>query len=176
MEHAQVTTSGVTLDYIPYSHSVFTGVFLAALAWGFGKAVRRTYVGTAIALAILSHVVLDLIQHQPNIWLLPFPWWMPLGLGLANYPILDFIVELGFCVACWKIFGGSRGLLIGIVAFNVIDLPLMFGHAGVGNAAMRNAATVPTLVLIGVLASGFVVWWFGRETIIHEEPQSSVAA
>jgi hypothetical protein len=176
LEHAQVTPSGIHLDYIPYSHSIVSGLFLAGLAWGFGKAVRRTYVGTAIALAVLSHVVLDLIQHDPNIALLPMAWGPRFGLGLASYPAIDFIVELAFCVGCWKYFGGSRGLLIGIVIFNLLNLPLMFSQLGIGNAAGGNPALLPTLVLLGVLASGVLVWWFGRETTIHEEPPIAVAA
>jgi hypothetical protein len=176
LEHAQVTSSGIHLDYIPYSHSIGSGLFLAGLAWGFGKAVRRTYVGTAIALAVLSHVALDLIQHDPNIALLPMAWGPRFGLGLASYPAIDFIVELAFCVGCWKYFGGSRGLLVGIVIFNLLNLPLMFSQLGVGNAARGSSALLPTLVLLGVLASGLVVWWFGRETTIHEEPPVPVAA
>jgi hypothetical protein len=176
LEHAQVTSNGIHLDYIPYSHSIFTGLFLAGLAWGFGKSVRRTYVGTAIALAVLSHVVLDLIQHDPNIALLPMAWGPRFGFGLASYPIVDFIVELVFCVGCWKFFGGSRGLLIGILIFNFLNLPLMFSQIGVGNAVAGNAALLPTLVLFGVLASGVLVWWFGRETTIHEDTRAAIPA
>jgi hypothetical protein len=176
LEHAQVTSTGIHLDYIPYSHSIVTSLFLAGLAWGFGKAVRRTYVGNAIALALLSHVVLDLIQHDPNIALLPMAWGPRFGLGLASYPAIDFIVELAFCIGCWKFFGGSRGLLIGIVIFNLLNLPLMFSQMGVGNAVGGSPALLPTLVLLGVLASGVLVWWFGRETTIHEEPIAPIAA
>src|SRR3954464_1834936 len=122
IEHVSTTPNKVHLDFLPYSHSIVTGLFLAGLAWGFGKSVRRTYIGTAIALAVLSHVVLDLIQHDPNIALLPMAWGPRFGLGLASYPALDFLVELAFCFGCWKFFGGSRGLLIGIVIFNLLNL------------------------------------------------------
>jgi hypothetical protein len=174
IEHAQAAPNGIHLDYIPYSHSIFTSLFLAALAWGFGKSVRRTYVGTAIALALLSHVILDLIQHDPNIALLPIRWGPRLGLGLASYPGWDFIVELAFCAGCWKFFGGSKGLLIGIVIFNLLNLPLMFSAIGVGGAAVAHPSLLPTLVLVGLLASGTLVWWFGRETLIPEEPRETI--
>ncbi len=176
IEHAHVGPNGIELDYIPYSHSIFTGLFLAGLAWGFGKSVRRTYVGTAISLAILSHVVLDLIQHDPNIALLPLAWGPRFGLGLASHPVADFLVELAFGVVCWKVYGGSRALLIGIVIFNVLNLPLMFSAIGIGSAVGNHAAVLPTLVLLGVLASGILVWWFGKETIIPDEPRGTVAA
>ena len=70
LEHAQATSSGIRLDYIPYSHSIVTGLFLAGLAWGFGKSVRRTYVGTAIALAAQASSVRQFLRprstHQPG--------------------------------------------------------------------------------------------------------------
>src|SRR6478736_3175029 len=69
IEHAQVTPNAVHLDFLPYSHSVGTGLLLAAIAWGFGKVARRSNVGAAIALGVLSHVALDIIQHEPNITL-----------------------------------------------------------------------------------------------------------
>jgi hypothetical protein len=176
IEHAQAAPNGIHPDYIPYSHSIFTSVFLAALAWGFGKSVRRSYVGTAIALALLSHVVLDLIQHDPNIALLPTRWGPRLGLGLASYPGWDFIIELAFCLGCWKLFGGSKGLLIGIVLFNLFNLPVMFSAIGVGGAGVSHPSLLPTLVLVGLIASGMLVWWFGRETFLPEEPRETIVA
>ena len=176
IEHAEVASNGIHPNYIPYSHSIFTSLFLAALAWGFGKSVRRTYVGTAIALAVLSHVVLDLIQHDPNIALFPMRWGPLFGLGLASYPGWDFIIELAFCVGCWKVFGGSKGLLIGIVIFNLVNLPLMFSAIGVGAAGASRPALLPSLVLLGLIASAVLVWWFGRETLLPEEPRETIVA
>src|SRR5205085_3327974 len=84
IEHARVTPNAVHLNFLPYSHSVFTGVLLAAIAWGFGKSARRSNVGAAVALGILSHVLLDVIQHEPNITLLPLEWGPRLGLNLQG--------------------------------------------------------------------------------------------
>lgn len=169
IEHARITPDAVHLDYLPYSHSVATSLFLAALAWGMGKSVRRSAVGAAIALGILSHVVLDLIHHEPNIALLPLAWGPRFGLNLQGYPFLDFVVELAFCVACWKIFGGSRGLLIGIVIFNVLNIPLMFPRSGSLQPLVNHPMVLPTLILVQVVATWLLVWWFGRSRIVLEE-------
>ena len=108
-----------------------SGALLAALAWVMGRTARRAYVGVAIGLGIFSHIVLDIIHHEPNITLLPLAWGPRLGLNLQAFPIVDFLVELAYCVACWKIFGGSRALLLAIVALNVIlNIPLMFPTHG----------------------------------------------
>jgi hypothetical protein len=176
IEHVRVTGDKVHLDFLPYSHSVFTGVFLAVLAWGSGKLVRRMNVGTAIALAILSHIVLDIIHHEPNITLLPMGWGPRLGLNLQGYPLVDFIVELVFCVACWKFFGGSKGLLIGIVIFNLLNIPLMFPRPGTGAMLAQNPALLPTIILIQVVSSWLLIWFFARRTLHHEEPRIPTAA
>jgi hypothetical protein len=169
IEHARITPDAVHLDYLPYSHSIGTSVLLAALAWGMGKSVRRSAVGAAIALGILSHVVLDLFHHEPNIALLPMAWGPRFGLNLQGYPFLDFVVELAFCVACWKLFGGSRGLLIGIVVFNVLNIPLMFPRSGSLTPLVNHPMFLPTLILVQVVATWLLVWWFGRSRIVLEE-------
>ncbi|MFL5623075.1 MAG: hypothetical protein ACJ8AB_10520 [Gemmatimonadaceae bacterium] len=165
IEHVRATPNAIHLDFLPYSHSVLSGLLLAAVAWGMGKTAQRTNVGIALALGILSHIVLDIIHHEPNINLLPVAWGPRLGLNLQAYPLLDLLVELGFCVACWKIFGGSRALLIAIVAFNLIDIPLMFPRPGSLMPIVEHRNLLPTLILIQIVATWVAVWWFGRSTI-----------
>ena len=176
IEHVRATPDRVHLDFLPYSHSVFTGVFLALLAWAMGKSVHRTYVGAAIGLGIISHIVLDIIQHEPDITLLPLPWGPRLGLNLSSYPLLNLIVELAFCIACWKIFGGSKGLLIGIVIFNLLNIPLMFPQPGSGELIAAHRALLPTVILIQVVSSWILVWWLAHRTSVAEGSRSTVAA
>jgi hypothetical protein len=165
IEHAQITPNTVRLDYLPYSHSLATGAILAAIAWGFGKAVRRTNVGVAIALGILSHTVLDFIHHEPNIALLPMQWGPRFGLNLQGYPILDFLVELAFCLVCWAYFHGTRGLLIGIVIFNLLNIPMMFPRSQTFTPLVGHNTVLPTLILIEVVATWALIWWLGKGTI-----------
>jgi len=169
IEHFKATPNAIHLDFLPYSHSVFTGVLLAAIVWGMAKSVHRTNVGIALALGILSHVLLDIIQHEPNISVLPIAWGPRLGLNLQAYPLADFVVELAFCLACWKIFDGSRGLLVGIVIFNLINVPLMFPPSRAFTPVMEHRNLLPTLILIQVLATWLVVWSLGKDTVVHEE-------
>ncbi|HEX7595999.1 MAG TPA: hypothetical protein VF387_06565 [Gemmatimonadaceae bacterium] len=170
IEHYRVTPDAVHLDFLPYSHSVGTGALLAALAWFMGKSARRSNLGVAMALGIFSHIVLDIIHHEPDIALLPMAWGPQLGLNLQRYPILDFTVELVFCIACWKIFGGSRGLLIGIVIFNVLNIPLMFPLSGSLTPIVEHPAILPTIILVQVVATWTLVWWLGKRTIFLDDP------
>ena len=169
IEHASITPDAVHLDFIPYSHSIGTAAFLAALAWGMGRSVHRSTVGAAIALGILSHVVLDIIHHEPNIALLPMTWGPRFGLNLQAYPILDFVVELAFCLVCWKLFDGSRGLLIGIVVFSLLDLPLMFPRQTTFAPLVSHPFMLQTVIMVDVIATAATVWWFGRERIFLEQ-------
>jgi hypothetical protein len=172
IEHFRVTNDKIHLDFLPYSHSVFSGALFAAVAWVMGKTARRAYVGVAIGLGIFSHIVLDIIHHEPNITLFPLAWGPLLGLNLQAFPLVDFLVELAFCVACWKIFGGSRALLIGIVILNLaFNLPIMFPARGVIAFIAAHPFTLPTLILVQVVVSWGVVWWFGRERVFLEPTQ-----
>jgi hypothetical protein len=175
IEHARVTADAVHLDFLPYSHSIGTGLLLAGLVWAMSKSARRSTAGVAIALGILSHILLDIIHHEPNIALLPMAWGPRFGLNLQGYPILDFVVELAYCAACWKIFGGSRGLLIGIVIFNVIDIPLMMPRTGSLAPLVDHPTALPTVILVQIAATWLVVWWFGKGTIFLEDAVPSTA-
>src|SRR5690349_6577756 len=166
IEHSRITPTAVHLDFLPYSHSIGTGILLAALAIAFGKVGRRTSVGIAVALGVLSHILLDIIQHEPNIALLPMAWGPRIGLNLQAIPLLDFLVELIFCIACWKIFVGSRELLIGLVVFNLLNLPLMFAPGTFLVDLANHPFILPTVILIQVVATWLVVWWFAREKVI----------
>jgi membrane-bound metal-dependent hydrolase YbcI (DUF457 family) len=165
IEHFRVTPNAIHLDFLPYSHSVFTGALLAALAWGMGKTANRSNLGVALALGIFSHIVLDIIHHEPNIALLPIARSPMLGLNLQGYPVLDFAVELAFCVACWKIFQGSRGLLVGIVIFSLLNIPLMFPWPGSLTPIVEHPFILPGVILVQIVATWVFVWWFGRRTI-----------
>jgi hypothetical protein len=169
IERPRITPDAIHLDFLPYSHSIATGVILGAIAWGFGKAVRRTNVGTAIAIGILSHVLLDIIHHEPNISLLPMAWGPRLGMNLQGYPVLDILVELAFCIVCWGYFRGTRGLLIGIVIFNLLNIPLMFPRSGAFVPLMKHHNVLPTLILVQIVATWLVVWWLGKRTMILED-------
>jgi hypothetical protein len=166
IERYRVTPDAIHLDFLPYSHSIGTGLLLAGIVWGMAKSVHRSNVGAAIGLGILSHILLDIIHHEPNISLLPVMWGPRFGMNLQQYPLLDFAVELLFCIACWKIFGGSRGLLIGIVVFSLTNIPLMFPRPGSLTPIVEHPFLLPTVILIQVVASWILVGWLSQRTVL----------
>ena len=160
---------------MPWSHSVATMAGYAIAAWlilAFG--FRRKVLGAAIGIAIGSHLVLDLATHLPDMQLAPGVD-IRLGSGLYSIPLLAFLVESAYGIACWRIFGGNWRLLAGIVINNLINLPLFFAA---GSAPDPNGASAPTnllavsVVALEIVITWFVVWFFARSPRYESSPHA----
>jgi membrane-bound metal-dependent hydrolase YbcI (DUF457 family) len=137
----------------------------ALVAWwvierGFG----RRALGRAVAIGIVSHLVLDIATHAPDIALWPGSPFGRLGLGLySGAPSVAFVVELVYGVLCWWIYRGSRALLWVVVAGNLADLSFFFaGIPGPEQFLAGHPMLIVTvifgqiiamLVLVGLFAS-----------------------
>jgi hypothetical protein len=161
IEHVRYTADAVHLDFLPYSHSIGTTAAIALLGWLFYRYGRhQPALAAAVALGVMSHVVLDLIHHEPDIALLPMAAGPRVGLNLQGWPAADLIVELLFGLVCWFIFGGSRALLIAIVAFNLANIPFMFPQPGTGARLAEHPAILPTVILVQIVLTWLAVWYF----------------
>jgi hypothetical protein len=120
------TVANIHLAYMPWSHSLLTPILFALLVWlVVEKGLGRAPLGRALALGIVSHLVLDLLTHNHDI--VPAPGLRSPGLGLGLYgaaPMAAFALELVYGVACWWIYRGSRALLVLIVVANVANISL----------------------------------------------------
>ena len=146
----EVTYVGdIHLSRMPYSHSVATMVGSAAVVWLIGRGIGRPDVGAAMGLGVLSHLVLDLITHSPDITLAPGIPKLTLGLGLyARYPAAAFWLELGYGTACWWIYQGSIALLVVILAFNLANLPMFSRRLGRAIAFLAHRPKLITTVIL----------------------------
>jgi len=158
------SVADIHLAYMPYSHSVGTVVGAALLAWliierGFGRAL----LGRAVAIGILSHLVLDVLTHAHDIVLWPGLPTPRLGIGLYDVaPFGAFILEVAYGILCWRVYRGSRALLAVIVIGNVLNLSLLsaavpgpeFLLAGrpLLVVSLVSMQIIVTLVLVGVLS------------------------
>jgi hypothetical protein len=159
IEHPTVDEHGALhLEYLPYSHSVLVGLGLGAVLWALLRfGFRRPQLAAVFGWVGASHIVLDLIQHEPNIRLVPWLAHPTFGLNLQASPWLDFAVETAFCIGCWAYYRGSRKLLAVIVLLNVLNLPLMLGGEGGASAMIANPVILPTTILITIgLAWGLI--------------------
>jgi hypothetical protein len=159
IERSTVDTGGVLhLEHLPYSHSLLIGLGGGALLWA---ALRwlfsRRDVAAVFGLVLASHIVLDVIQHEPNIRIVPWLAHPTLGLDLTAHPLLDFAAETGFSLACWAYYRGGRKLLAGILTLNVANLPMMIAGEGGASPMAGSAYLLPTAILITIVAAWLVV-------------------
>lgn len=121
------SVADIHLAYMPYSHSVATAIGAALLVWlivekGFG----RPALGRAVGIGIVSHLVLDLVTHAPDILVWPGLASPQLGLGLYDrVPMVAFVLELLYGVFCWWVYRGGRGLLALVVLGNLANLSFL---------------------------------------------------
>ncbi len=158
------SVADIHLAYMPYSHSVGTAVFAALAVWlVLEKRFHRAALGRAVGLGILSHLLLDLLTHGRDIALWPGLATTKLGLGLYEAaPLAAFFVELIYGILCWRIYRGSRGLLMLIVLGNLANVSFLApGVPGPEQylagrpllaVAVISVQIVVTLVLVGRLA------------------------
>jgi len=157
------SVSDVHLEYMPFSHSIVSTVVLAGSAWllvtfGF-KAVD---VGTAVALGICSHLVLDLISHARDIAIAPIPDSKKFGVGLYEKPIVAFVFETIYGIFCWWLYGGSTTLLWIIVLFNLANASFFIkaipgpekflAHRPIWIATVVASQIIVTAVLVGLFS------------------------
>lgn len=175
VERSTVDQQGTLhLEYMPYSHSLLVGlgggvVLWAALRWLF----RRPEIATIFGLVFASHVVLDVLHHEPNMRVLPWLDHPALGLNLTSHPWLDFLVETSFCVGCWAYYRGGKGLLAGILTLNVLNLPLMLGGEGGAAPMAQNRFLLPTAILVTIVLAWVVIGLLARR---REAPDADSAA
>jgi hypothetical protein len=162
-ENRVKSVSDVHLEYMPFSHSVVSTVFLAACAWIlFALGFKAVYVGIAVALGICSHLVLDLISHARDIVIAPFLDRRKFGLGLYEKPAVALLVETIYGIFCWWVYGGSTALFWIIVVFNLANasffIKIILGperflaHRPFWITAIVAMQIIVTAVLVGIFS------------------------
>jgi membrane-bound metal-dependent hydrolase YbcI (DUF457 family) len=157
IEYFSISGGRIHLDYLPYSHSVFSSVLIAFLSYAIIRlGFKNKGLALVFAIGVLSHVALDVIFHEKDILLSPFSATPAWGLGIIAFPILNFILEFVYGIFCWWYFKGSKALLITIIAFNVLDLPVMLASGKQLNIFISYPFLLPTFILLQI----FLTWYF----------------
>src|SRR3546814_1211023 len=83
----------MALYHMPYTHSLLCAALCAArFAALVGFVTRRRAAAVGAGLVVLSHWLLDLIVHIPDLTLFGAP--PKLGLGLWNHPLIEMPLEI----------------------------------------------------------------------------------
>jgi hypothetical protein len=165
------SVADVHLAYMPYSHSVVTAAGGALVAWlvlekGFG----RVSLGRAVGLGIVSHLVLDLLTHAPDILLYPGSG-IALGAGLYDRaPMWGFALEMVYGLFCWQVFRGGRRLLAIVVLGNLANVSLFSaGIPGPEQFLARRPLALVTLIFVQIVTTLVLVGVFAkRKGTIHD--------
>ena len=163
IEHFYVSNGKLHLDFLPYSHSIFSSVLLSLISYGIIRwIIRNKPLALPFALGVLSHVALDILFHEKDIQLSPFSQTPVWGLGIISFPFLNFVLEFFYGIFCWWYFKGNTRLLAAIVIFNVLDLPVMLASGESLDIFIVHSALLPTFILLQILISWYLVAKFSR--------------
>jgi len=162
------TVADIHLEHMPYSHSIASAVLLAGIAY---LVFRRA--GLAIGLGILSHLVLDLVTHVPDIAVVWFGWDLELGTGIYGLPLVAFVVETTYGLAVWRYVRGSIGLLAAIVVFQLGTLSAhLTWISGIEASLADNPEMLPLGIAIQIAVTLPLVWWLARRSSGYESRRS----
>ena len=112
LEHVQITPSSnpfltLTFTDYPISHSLVGALVWAAVFAGVWRLVKGRAGGAALlACGVLSHWVLDVVSHRPDMPV--FPRGPYLGLGLWRSPALTIVVESAMFAAAIAFYARYR--------------------------------------------------------------------
>jgi hypothetical protein len=157
------SVADIHLAFMPYSHSVVMSLAFAVVAWFIlGVLFHRSQLGLAVALGIMSHLVLDLVTHARDIALAPGFDNIKLGLGLYSaFPLIAFILELLYGIFCWWVYKGGRTLLAIIILFNAANLSLLSPAVPGPESLLANRPTVIVIFIFAqIVVTLFLVGWY----------------
>jgi hypothetical protein len=167
VEHFLVANGKLSLDFLPWSHSVLSSIILAGVSFAVINGVfKNRALAIAFSIGVLSHILLDVFFHEEDIQLSPFASHPSWGLGIINYPVINFLIELCYGIFCWWYFKGSRNLLLVIVLFNFMNLPVMLASGDSISILGEIRFILPSFILFQIIITWYVIWRYGNKEII----------
>jgi hypothetical protein len=146
------------LDSIPISHSLLT-----LIAWGvLFAAVYRMRTGYAkgaivVALAVVSHWVLDVVTHRPDMPL--YPGGPKLGLGLWNSVAGTVIVEVGMFAAGTWIYVRTTRARDAVGRYGLGALLALLGLSYAGSLLSGAPPSLQAIEIGGIIFGWLFVAW-----------------
>jgi uncharacterized membrane protein len=148
------------LDSIPISHSLLTLIAWGALFAGLYH-WRSGYARGAlvVALAVVSHWVLDFVTHRPDMPL--YPGGPKLGLGLWNSVAGTIVVEAAmFVVGVWMYLRATRARdAVGRYGLAALLAVLVLSY--VGSLLGGPPPSMRAVEIAGIIFGWLFVWWAG---------------
>lgn len=149
------------LYHIPYTHSLLgSGLFALAFAAAIWLASRSRTAALLGGAVVLSHWLLDLLVHVPDLTIAGNP--PKLGMGLWNYPAVEMPLELAITFgALWLYVRARRPAPIRVVVLAALLLAFQgFNWFGPVEPEVTPATSVLAFVAYGLVT--LAAWWMGK--------------
>jgi hypothetical protein len=171
VEHMRVTPgisvmNPMDLYHMPYTHSllgsaVFAGLFGGAI-WLASKDRTAALLGSAVA---LSHWLLDLLVHVPDLTLTGSP--PKLGFGLWNYPAIEMPLELAITFgALWLYARAKRPAVSRVLVLGGVLL-LLQAVNWFGPVEPEVTAGTSLLAMFAYGLATLAAWWMGKSAEVR---------
>jgi hypothetical protein len=156
------------LEYMPYTHSLAAFLIWSGMAYAFFRwvVVKSHSVALVVALAVMSHWLLDVMVHTPDL-----PLWsdssLKLGLGLWDNAFATYILEaVLLLVGLWLYLSattavtkaGGYGMSVFVVLLILLNIQNIFGPFQ-GDSKMALALSA----LAAYLLFAAVAFWLDRK-------------
>jgi len=161
-------TAFTPLDFVsfPYSHSllmlVVWGVVFAAV---YGRVTHVRGAAFLLAALVVSHWILDVITHRPDLPL--YPGGPQFGFGLWNSVPATIAVELViFAAGAWMYLTGTRARdRVGVWAGPGLVVLLLVLYFASMSGAPPTVTALWISAIIGAAVLMFVAWWVDRHRV-----------
>ena len=166
-------TNPLDLYYMPYTHSLAGAAawsIAAVILYRFGRGRSGWFTAGIVGVAVFSHWILDLLVHRPDLPL--YGNSMKVGLGLWNFPVSAFLLEVVI------LFGGMfyylrktrpldgigrYGPVVFGLAMLVIQASVFFGPPPPSDKA------VAVMGLASYLMFAAIAYWLEKKRIIQTD-------
>ena len=150
------------LEYMPFTHSLVAFLIWASLAYAFFRwvIVKSNSVAIVVALAVMSHWLLDIVVHTPDM-----PVWsdasLKLGLGLWNNAVATYLLEAALLVAGLWLYlrstsatskTGKYGMGVFVVVLLLVNIVNIFGPLQGDSKVVLAVTAVAAYLLFAAVA------------------------
>lgn len=166
VEHMRLTPGITAMNNMDLYDMPWTHSLVGALGWAlaFGLVVsfwlRSRAAGVITGGVVLSHWLLDLLVHRPDLTLAGSP--PKLGLGLWNYPAVEMPLEIVLLLGSAWFFARSARPRTGRLELLILLLLGLQGFNWFAPQPTELDASQSILGLVAYVLASAVAWWVAR--------------